>query len=173
MSHEWFQCLCCHVVGQLIQATTNPEDGVLTSVKLVTECVSWYEWIHRIGWPGKDVEVVPLWVHASEALFSSKNPGRKGVEHRTAWANCFYFQNLSNLVRKLERCLVRLPAWEAQCLKEKPLFFLCKLPCWWIFFIAWERAGTLHYRQLFPKAWCLLLVGRHPSCSIWEIVRSL
>lgn len=120
----------------------------------------------------EDVEVVPLRVHASEALFSSKTPGRKGVEHRTAWANCFYFQYLSSLVRKLERCLVRLPAWEAQCLKEKPLFFLCKLP-WWLFFIAWECAGTLHYRQLFPKAWCLLLVGRHPSCSVWEIVRSL
>lgn len=104
------------------------------------------------------------WCHlgciASEALFSRLSE-REWNKKRTAWANCFYFQNLSNLVRKLERCPVRLPAWEAQCLKEKPLFFLqLALSCWKIFFIAWECAGTLHYRQLFPEAWCLLLVGR-------------
>lgn len=98
---------------------------------------------------------------------------REWNKKRTAWANCLYFQNMSNLVKKLERCPVRQPVWEAQCLKERPLFFLCTLPCWWIFFFARECAGTLHYRQLFPKAWCLLQIGRHPSCSVWEIVRSL
>lgn len=42
---------------------------------------------------------------------------------RISLINCFYFQNLSNLVRKLGRYPVRLPACEAQCLKKRPLYF--------------------------------------------------
>lgn len=45
-------------------------------------------------------------MHAVEAISSSKTPCRKGVKYRkgTAYTSCIYFQNISCLVRKLERC---------------------------------------------------------------------
>lgn len=93
--------------------------------------------------------------------FIFKTPVRKGVEQKE---NC-----VSRLLLFSELEQFGQEAWKVSCEttslgssmpQKNPYFFLCKLPCWRIFFIAWECAGTLHYRQLFPEAWCLLLVGR-------------
>lgn len=169
VSHEWFQSLCGGTTdpGHSYPPRTVPQYNLLLNVypgrKEYTELGGQEE----MGKCHFGCMQVRLFLQVR--LLAEREWNKK----RAAWANCFYFQNMSNLVKKLEKLSCETASLGSSMPQKKTLIFLCKLPCWWIFFIAWACAGTLHCRQLFPKAWCLLQIGGHPSCSVWEIMRSL
>lgn len=93
-------------------------------------------------------------------FLSSKNPGRKEVEKKSCMSNLLLFSKLEQFGKEAWKVSCETTSLGGSMPQRKTLIFLCKLPCWWIFFIAWVCAGTLHgcFLRLGAYYW---LVGIH------------